>query len=198
METVRLIRLHTDVVRRDREAALACCSEADRMKIRRFLREQDRLLALAGIWLIRRFVGPPEIIRRRPGGKPLTDRICFNLSHSGEQAALALARLPVGLDIEKELPPDPDLQDFCLSEAERRSGAGLTALFTSKEALVKAEGSGLPDDLASVPALPLNGTVRWQGKLYYRQNFRREAYEISLCLQDCSFILQEEYIHEIN
>ncbi len=195
METVRLIWLGTDVVRRDLNTALACCSEGDLRQVRRFVQEEDRLLSLAGIWLIRHFVGPAEAISFGPGGKPLADHVCFNLSHSGRMAALALADRPVGLDIEKEIPPDPDLAAFCLSRAEQQSGAGLTALFTSKEALAKADGSGLPDDLSSVPALPLDGDVFWRGRSYHRNHFRRGTYELSICLEDSSFSLREEFIH---
>ncbi len=103
MKTVRLIWLSADTVRANRKKAEALGEPDDIRKAARFVREEDQLLFLGGRYLIRRFVGPSGLIYKGPKGKTLADHICFNLSHSADRIALALAEEPVGLDLEKEL-----------------------------------------------------------------------------------------------
>lgn len=203
MEEIRLIWLAVLTVKKQQEAVLCSLEAADREKAGRFLREEDRFCSLGGSWLIRQYVGPSAVIRIGSRGKPLAASGWFNLSHSGGWIGLALAREPVGLDIQQVLLPDPALEAFCLREEEKTLLAGnpasvsFTDLFASKEALTKAEGSGLPDDLPSVPALPLDEAVFWQGKTYYRKHIRRGDCAVSLCLQNSDFTLREEEIDEI-
>lgn len=110
----------------------------------------------------------------RPHGKPrLASRFLeFNLSHSGNQAAVGLARTAIGVDIECNDgiidSTDDTLVEQLLQPHERRafeaqaSGAQrawLLRRWTQREALAKAIGSGLtvelthlhvPDDRAGV------------------------------------------------
>ncbi len=87
-------------------------------------------------------------------GKPALDPpgLAFNLSHSGDRAALAVAACPVGLDIEELRDGFAHLADSCfapdeaahlraLPEAERR--CAFFRCWTRKEAYVKALGCGL-------------------------------------------------------
>jgi 4'-phosphopantetheinyl transferase len=81
-----------------------------------------------------------------PGGPP------FNLSHSGGWAALAVAPVDVGVDIEAHRAVEPAVAERFFSAAERaalasETGAAWTGAFfrcwTRKEAFVKAQGQGL-------------------------------------------------------
>ena len=201
MKTIRLIWLSAETVRRSRLQAEAFCGEEACRKAARFVREMDQLLSLSGAYLIRRFVGPPEAIRISPEGKPLAENICFNLSHSGDMAALALADVPVGLDLEQENAQgdgtEEELRAFCLSAEEQASGLPFLDLFVAKEALVKAVGCGLPDDITSVPALPVNGRLSYEGQLVYRKSIIRGNRHVSLCLINHDFSIREERIHAI-
>ena len=83
----------------------------------------------------------------------------FSLSHSGEYAACALAREPVGVDIQKIRPVDLGVPRRSFSEEEqqklRLSNAPeeeLIRIWTLKEAVVKASGLGLRQDLRYVNA----------------------------------------------
>ena len=102
--------------------------------------------------------------------------ICFNLSHSGDQALLAVsAGFPVGIDVEAvrlDLPVEGLARFFTDSEREKlmtaAEGDPRARLFfrwwTRKEAVLKADGSGLsgglnrldisncPPDLVRFPA----------------------------------------------
>ncbi len=97
-----------------------------------------------------------------PFGKPiLKDRskeLHFSLSHTSSHAILAVARQPVGVDLELIRPIEPEVAAFNFSSDEQRqlalyTGEAWTQCFfrcwTRKEALVKAEGTGLNVPLAS-------------------------------------------------
>ena len=198
MRKIRLIWLPAEVMRRDRGKAEALLEEADREEAARYLKEADRLLCLSSAWLLRKFIGPRSVVFRTETGKPLSSGCFFNLSHTEGLTGLAIADTPVGLDVEKAAREETDLRDFCLSRGERESGEAFLALFTAKEALVKAEGSGLPDDIRSVSALPLTGAVSWKNKLYFRCRIMRPDYYVSLCAEGEAFLVSEEQIHEIS
>lgn len=83
----------------------------------------------------------------------------FSLSHSEEYAACALAREPVGVDIQKIRPVDTGVARRCFSEEEqqrlrlaRAPEEELIRIWTLKEAVVKASGLGLRQDLRRVNA----------------------------------------------
>lgn len=92
--------------------------------------------------------------------KPCLDghSLRFNLTHSGDWAALALARdMEVGIDIEKIRPVEPGLPQryFSLQEQAALSALagqdwldGFFRAWTRKEALLKAVGAGLSLPLA--------------------------------------------------
>lgn len=90
-----------------------------------------------------------------PHGKPLWSEVPslhFNLSHSGEWAALAITKIgPVGIDIEKIKPIKNRAKIaeriFTISEQEWLKKSGLLQeffrLWVAKEAFVKALGQGM-------------------------------------------------------
>ena len=78
------------------------------------------------------------------------DELFVSVSHSGRVAVIAVARRPVGVDVERHTgkPPDPDLvRRFLSPRTLRRSAAAVEAAFLHRwvrvEALAKALGSGL-------------------------------------------------------
>ena len=103
-----------------------------------------------------------------PGGKPRLRRhpgIHFNLSHSGRWVACAVHRGPVGLDVEEVRDRNPLPAERVLAPAELRRFAQLRPpaaraffyrLWTLKESLLKAMGSGLGLDPRRL-ALDLDG-----------------------------------------
>ncbi|MDM0045305.1 4'-phosphopantetheinyl transferase superfamily protein [Variovorax dokdonensis] len=98
-----------------------------------------------------------------PSGKPyaLLDgaaiSVHFNISHSGERVALALAECEVGIDIERRAPdidaPALARRFFAPAEAQWIESGGprisqrFGALWALKEACLKMQGAGLPGGL---------------------------------------------------
>lgn len=93
-------------------------------------------------------------IRYGAHGKPYVPGLCFNISHSGGRAAIALAQVEVGADIELPRPrrtddiarrfyaPGEIERLFALADAGARQ-AEFFRLWTCKEAFLKATGEGL-------------------------------------------------------
>jgi 4'-phosphopantetheinyl transferase len=153
--------------------------EAERARWSRFMREEDKARYLVSHAMLRLLLAahsgiPPHELRfstvcRYCGashGKPELagsgHRLQFSLSHSGQQAVVAVCRgVPLGVDVE-EMKPGRDrvsLIPSVLSEAERRAVEALPRdrqnlaflrYWTRKEAVLKATGHGLAIPLKSL------------------------------------------------
>jgi len=123
-------------------------------------------------------------------GKPfLVTGPAFNLSHSVESVAIAfvesLQQKAVGVDIEcyRDMPDLESMIDMVCHPDEKKQldlcgdrQASFFCLWTVKEALLKANGSGLMDDLNQINCAPslVNGAsygLLWQGDQYRLQSF---------------------------
>lgn len=149
------------------ESVQACLSEAERERAMRFERDQDRSQRLATMAYKRVLLGSaldcdPAILRFGANfqGKPFlvgdgdaASPVTFNVSHTQGAIAVALGTTDVGVDIEyvgaSEF--EWDVVSLCFNEAEQSAltAAGRAwsdcafALWTRKEALLKATGQGL-------------------------------------------------------
>ncbi len=107
-------------------------------------------------------LGPEELeglMAKGEGGKPwfpAFPQVHFNLSHSQDVAVCAVGEAPLGVDVEKIRPVRPSLARRMLTEGERRRLEAVRAderdremlsLWTLKESLAKALGTGLALDL---------------------------------------------------
>jgi len=95
-------------------------------------------------------------------GKPVVEGISFNISHSGNYVLVALSSSPIGIDIElmSKTFDFENVVEFCFNEPEREkikmahnSREMFYTLWTRKEAILKATGEGLVDDLLKINCL---------------------------------------------
>lgn len=168
-----------DVARSGLAALAATLDEHERDRVSRFRCADDaRRYAAAHGWLRRILAAQlgvdPGGVTFAPGtGKP---RLaggagpCFNLSHAGELALVAVARREVGVDVERRVDlevVDLEVVDLAFTPREAawvRSLApgdqpdAFLRLWTAKEAYLKATGSGLSVPPSTVEvALPAGG-----------------------------------------
>ncbi len=144
-------------------------SDDERQRARRFVSPHHGESYVAGRGRMREILA--DYIERRPdelrfdygtAGKPLLEGIVgaphFNLSHSGNFAALAIADRPVGIDIELVRSITDDIAGRFFSPAEvhalrklpsSEQEAAFFRCWTRKEAFVKALGTGLNYPLSS-------------------------------------------------
>lgn len=133
----------------------------------RYRRREDTLRCIAAEALLRRVLGTDKYrLEKTSGGKPfLPDRpdFRFNLSHSGNWAAIAWGSSEVGLDVE-QIRHDARIENIAhrfFSEEEQRyvfaEEADLHQRFfevwTGKESYVKYLGTGLGIDLTAFSVL---------------------------------------------
>jgi 4'-phosphopantetheinyl transferase len=149
----------------------------ERCRADRFRVEAGRQRFVAARAMLRRLLAgrldvPPQSIRLATGprGKPaLADPTAgaphFNLAHSGDLAAVALASRELGVDVEALRPFPragrfaarffaPSEQSWLLAKPEGERGHAALKLWTFKEAYLKAVGSGIAIALASVEVDP--------------------------------------------
>jgi 4'-phosphopantetheinyl transferase len=170
-------------------------SKDELLKANRFLHSKDRASfvsrrATLRILLSRYTDIPPSEIEfitgtnKKPEIRSETNKIRFNVSHSGELILIAISDTEIGVDIERREPSFnySDILRHSFSEQEINqieqaadSRDFFFRLWTRKEALCKAGSKGLDDDLRDIPSLDgwhtineeligLNGN--WQLKSY--------------------------------
>ncbi|WP_331447466.1 4'-phosphopantetheinyl transferase family protein [Streptomyces xanthochromogenes] len=165
-------------------ADLALLSKEERERAARFVHQRSAVGFVAGRAASRRIlsglldVAPEEIgLGRRPCpgcGDPLhgppavlapATPLWISISHTDSCGMLAVARVPVGVDVEGVRDfPVLELAASTLSDSERRvvlgadEGDARTRLFlrcwTRKEAVLKAVGVGITTDLSTVDTRP--------------------------------------------
>lgn len=161
-------------------------SLAERQRLEAMAHPRQASLFLLGRFLLRHWLGrrleqdPAGIdIRIDAGGKPAPadPDWHFSISHSGDWLALALARgAEIGLDLEcRQLDP-PRIQRLArryFSRAEQHwlaqspdPAQDFLRLWTVKEAVLKAEGGGIANNLQRVRWRPGNTRARLEHSTY--------------------------------
>lgn len=143
-------------------------------KTQRYHQEKDRQSRIISRAVLRILLGrylaaePKEIRFQLDHNKKLllqntsSKNLHFNVSHSGDWILIAISTNPIGVDTEQINTSFTyqNLLDFGFSLEEKNyiqsaanSHQSFYKLWTRKEALLKATGKGLIDDLISVPSL---------------------------------------------
>ena len=171
MMKAKVYILDVDAVKSNSAAVLSALSDGQIAEIEKFKDEREKLLRIAGAYLINTYT-PKAPLRFGKYGKPLKDGAFFNLSHSGDLAALAVAETEIGVDVEKIKPINAKTLNSVLSETERLSVSSDEDFFkvwTAKESLLKCVGSGLIRRLTDVPSTP-DGEINYLGEKYFSRS----------------------------
>jgi len=98
----------------------------------------------------------PMKISQSSCGKPESDGVFFNLSHSGNFSACAVSDEPIGLDIQKQVCYNDSLvkrfftkQEYMFLRDSKDKDHDFTSLWCLKESYLKAIGTGLTKPLNS-------------------------------------------------
>ena len=128
-------------------------------------------------------------------GKPVSDVTHFNISHSEGYIALVIDTVPVGIDIEKIRFVEDELKEYISNKDEQEyihNDKTFFEVWTNKESLVKARGSGLTNKLDTIPGLPINGTRNYQGQTYRSRTLIEDGLIITV-----TRISEEEFSFDI-
>ena len=116
-------------------------------------------------------------------GKPLSEDVNFNISHSKGVVVFVKDNIPIGIDIEKIRPVENSLVEYISSNEEReyiKSDINFYEIWTNKESLTKAIGTGIKTKIKDIPGLPINGKKTYQEKEFYSKTIKYKDYIISV------------------
>ena len=119
-------------------------------------------------------------------GKPLSKDKYFNISHSHGYVVFIMDDVPIGIDIEKIKKAQDDLISYISNDEEKNyihDDASFYEIWTNKEALVKAYGTGIKSNPKDIKGLPINGKRIYKGKTYFNKTIKFEDYIISVSRQ---------------
>lgn len=158
----------------------------EKAKIERCKNPSVQKERIASAYLKKTLIGDYQIDEK---GKPNAKGVHFNVSHSKGHVVLVQAPCPVGIDIEEVREVKQDLIDFVCSPEEKTyidSEEKFFEVWTNKEAILKAKGIGLRNDLKDVPALPIDGQKQYDGKNYVTKTivFRDAVITVALESKD--------------
>lgn len=155
------------------EMLLSVLSEREKLRSFNYHKKNDSLRFLTGRAMLRKLLGkllnihPSQLIieqgdNKKPVLKFPQSKLHFNVSHAKNKVLIAVDRHPIGVDIEsaenafngpvigKKVLSTQEQFSIIQSENQRRE---FCLLWTRKEALVKAIGKGIDDDIANIPSL---------------------------------------------
>lgn len=116
-------------------------------------------------------------------GKPVTDKVFFNISHSHGCIVLVIDQVPVGIDIEKIRAVEEDLRNYISNEEEKQyihDDESFFEIWTNKESLVKANGNGINQKPNLIPGLPINGPRIYQNKIFFNKTIKYQDLVITV------------------
>ncbi len=182
------------------------------LKIERFKRVVNQQRSLLGEVLSRVLISDNTGIKikdlniiKSDNGKPELQNfpgLYFNVSHSGEWVVMALAKAPVGIDVEKIKKPVYRIAERYFSQSELEnlnslSGSSKQAYFfdlwTLKESYLKMLGKGLTKSLGSFTIIGSNGVFSLindkslKDKVFLKQYNLDPIYKLSVCSEDNKF-----------
>ena len=162
-------------------------------KAERYRMEADKKRCIAAGILLSKFLPGAEIYTDSLGKPRDKNGACFNLSHSGDYAVLAVSEAETGVDIERERKVD-ELKTgrivFCenemtlLEKAKNRQEL-FFEFWTKKEALLKCMGEGFHKSAKSVDVS--GDYFDENGVRYYFKTYRFKDYTLALCLTSRDF-----------
>lgn len=154
-------------------------SSEDKEYLSKFKVEQTKKEKAVSLIIKRKLIGEYQI---NEFGKPISNTKHFNISHSNGVVVYVEGDTNIGIDIEHLKRPDKNMIEYISSDDELKYIKDEKIFFeiwTSKESLVKSLGTGIKEQIKTIPGLPLFGVVKYKNKSFYRQNIAIDDYVIS-------------------
>ncbi len=192
--------LHASVIDKNKETILAQLPKEKAEQIMAIRNEKVRSLAIGSSffkWILLK--DHPWTVNDK--GKPIAESIHFNISHSYPWVIFTKDDSnEIGIDIENKK-TDQKLWEFCLTHEEiedmEKTQTPFLNYYTAKESLSKAQGEGLTNGIKNIPAIPLNGTVCFMDRTFYRHTIIWQNNSISVTMENEDFMLSTDDIQEI-
>ena len=196
MELVTIVFAHIDSVKDD-FSNLSFLLDEDYEYLKKFIPLETKKERAISQYFKRKYIGQYYVSEY---GKPMSKNTYFNISHSHGLVVIAIAKKEVGIDIELVREAEENIRSFISSEEEYlyiKDNASFYEIWTSKESLTKALGSGINIDIKKIPALPINGHKTYFCRDFYTKCFNYKNYKVSISLnsnEDFEVIEKEEVL----
>ena len=152
----------------------------DKKQLEQFTNEKVRREKTLSLYVKRKYIGEHYL---NESGKPLSKDKFFNISHKDQYLVFVIDEVPVGVDIEHLKPVKEGLINFIASEEEKmyiKDEQSFYEIWTSKEAITKANGKGIKQKIDTIPSLPLNDIHTFEGKTYCNRTAVFKDYVITV------------------
>ena len=180
-KTAEITVLYADVSKLDINKEYPQLSQYRKEKIKKLKQEKDKKLSLGAELLLIKAIKTyypktvlPLEIETNQFGKPTIKGVSdfyFNLAHSQDIAVCAISDKPLGVDTEHISRVSKKIRDRYFTENEKKLDFGY--IWTRKEAVVKAEGTGITVGLDTFDVS--NDTTTLNGRTYTLQTFKSEV-----------------------
>ena len=150
----------------------------------KFKKEETYHEKLASLYLKNKYIKDYYIDEN---GKPISEDIYFNISHSHGVVVLGLNKeSPIGIDIEQNKEIKDSLIRFTCNDEEYdyiKTNKDFLSIWTNKESLLKCMGTGINKRLNEVPGLPLNSQRMYLDDIYSSQTLFYQDDIISITIK---------------
>lgn len=128
----------------------------------------------------RKYIG---FYRLNEYGKPISDAMFFNISHTKGMVVFVIDSVPVGIDIERNRKVENSFKKYVCSPSEEefiQKDEDFFKIWTNKESLVKCIGTGIKSRVNEIPGLPLNGVRQLENRIFNSITITPSGFIISL------------------
>ena len=194
---VKLYIFNLDHIDEETAFSLPFITEEDIEQAKRFKFLHMQKQNLVSTYFKKKYCGDDIFVNKH--GKPLSNSLYFNISHSHNLVVLATSEdNDIGVDVEEIKHRGQSLREYISSELESKyitDDEKFFEVWTSKESLCKAEGSGLSTHLSTISAFPFDGAKEYKGEIYRSKIMKYRDYVISVTLKGVEEF-EIETIHE--
>ena len=155
-------------------------SEKDLAFLERFKIEEVKKEKACSLIFKNKYVGQYHL---NEFGKPLSESCYFNISHSKGVVVFIKDHVPIGIDIEQIRSAGQAMIDYISSDEEKehiKEDSNFYEIWTNKESLTKAIGTGIKGKIKDIPGIPINGLKTYQEKHYYSVTKKFKDFIISV------------------
>lgn len=181
MDKLFLYLLDTNSINMDQLCQSKYLDEVDIYPFLKYKSERAKNEKIASLYLKKKYIGAFTIDEH---GKPISKDKYFNISHSEGLVALIIDKnYPIGIDIEKIKPLKDDFVKYVTSIEENnyiKKDKDFYYIWTNKESLLKAYGTGIEKELKDIPSLPINSSRFYRGFSYKSKSFSINDFVISI------------------
>ena len=164
---------------------LSILDDKEKEYLSSFNNQEVRKEKLFSLLLKKKYIGDYYIDEKL---KPKSKLFKFNISHSNGYMVLAKnKKYEIGVDIELIRDYKKELIDKACSNIEKeyvKDNKTFFEIWTSKESLVKALGTGIISNMKDIPSFPLNGVKEYESSFWYSKSLIKNDYIISVTIKN--------------